>query len=443
MAVQPMIMPKLGAYTEDILLAEWLVPEGGRVEPGEGVFELETDKTTSEVAAETGGFVHRLVEAGEKVPIGAHVGLVAETQEEYASVVARGEADTPVAFPASAEPDDGGNPFLGYIGKGGGTTVLQTVVVTAAGDGAASVAPTASGNPPEHRHRGSRLVSPRARALLERLGFSVEHAAEIVGSGPSGRIVDRDVAAWAETRSGDRRGVEQVASTDLTVVATIPLRGRRGTIARRMVSSLQTAAQLTSVLELDVKPLVELRSRLNEEGASPRIGITSIVVKLVAAALRDHPVLNARVTETDVEVLSQINIAVAVDTPDGLVTPVVHRADVLSLEEVNARIVELALRTREGSLTPDDVAGGTFTVSNGGIYPVDITTAILNPPQCGILWIGRIRDRPVVVDDGAIAVRPTLQACLTFDHRGIDGGPAAAFLATLEALVAGLPRIPA
>jgi pyruvate/2-oxoglutarate dehydrogenase complex dihydrolipoamide acyltransferase (E2) component len=209
-----------------------------------------------------------------------------------------------------------------------------------------------------------------------------------------------------------------------------------------MLSSLQTSAQLTSVLELDVKPLVEFRWRLNEEGASPRIGITSIIVKLVAAALRDHPVLNARITETDVELLSEINIAVALDTPEGLVAPVVHEADLMALEEVNARIADLALRAREGSLQPADVAGGTFTVSNGGIYPVDITTAILNPPQCGILWIGRVRDRPVVVGDGSIAVRPTLQACLTFDHRAVDGGPAAAFLATLEALVAALPELP-
>ena len=445
MAVQPLIMPKLGAYTEDILLAVWLVSEGAEVEPGDLVFELETDKTTSEVAAETAGFLHRLVEAGEKVPIGAPVGLVAETRDEYASVVAEGGLETPVAVPTSpgVEPDDGGNPFLGYIGRGGGTTVMQTagMTVTSPAGGSASAAPIRPVTSPAPRPV-SGLVSPRARALLVQLGFSVEDAAEITGSGPGGRIVDRDVLAWAEARSGDLRSVQQAAPGDLTVVGSVPLRGRRGTIARRMVSSLQAAAQLTSVLELDVKPLVELRSRLNEAGASPRIGITSIVVKLVAAALRDHPVLNARVTETDVELLSEINVGVAVDTAEGLVAPVVHGADLLSLEEINARITELALRAREGSLTPADVAGGTFTVSNGGIYPVDITTAILDPPQCGILWIGRIRDRPVVVGDGTIAVRPTLQACLTFDHRAVDGGPAAAFLATLEALVAGLPQLP-
>ena len=166
-------------------------------------------------------------------------------------------------------------------------------------------------------------------------------------------------------------------------------------------------------------------------------------MKLVAAALREHPILNARVTETAVELLAEINIAVAVDTDAGLVAPVVTGADRLSIEEINARIADLAARARDGALTPDDLAGGTFTVSNGGIYPVDITTAILNPPQCGILWIGRIKDRPIVVGDGAIAVRPTLQACLTFDHRAVDGGPAAAFLGTFEALVADLPRLPA
>ena len=445
MAVQPMIMPKLGAYTEDILLAEWLVPEGGQVEPGDVVFELETDKTTAEVTAELAGFVHHLVEAGEKVPIGSPVGLVAGTREEYESV-AQGRLETPVAAPASlnAEPDDPGNPFLGYIGAGGGTTVMQTAGVSArsSGGGAAAVAPGPARAPSAPRREESQLVSPRARALLVRLGFTVEDAAGITGTGPGGRIVDRDVVAWAESRTGGVPAAQPAVPGDVTVAKTIPLRGRRGTIARRMVSSLQTAAQLTSVLELDVKPLVELRSRLNEEGASPRIGITSIVVKLVAAALRDHPMLNARVTETDVEVLSEINVAVAVDTPDGLIAPVVHRADCLSLEQINERITDLARRTRDGSLAPADVAGGTFTVSNGGIYPVDITTAILNPPQCGILWIGRVRDRPVVVADGTIAVRPTLQACLTFDHRAIDGGPAAAFLATLEALVAGLPRLP-
>jgi pyruvate dehydrogenase E2 component (dihydrolipoyllysine-residue acetyltransferase) len=380
MAVHPVIMPKLGAYTEDVLLSGWLIGEGEEVAPGGAVFELETEKTTAEVEAETSGWLHQLVPVGRAVPIGSTVGLIAETRDEYEAVATE-----------AARPE----------------------------------AP---------------LVSPRARALLRQLGLTVEDAREIVGSGPSGRIVDSDVAAWAEARGRPAAPPEPAL---LTVSSQIPLRGRRRTIATRMVSSLHESAQLTSVLEIDVKPLVELRARLNAEGASPRIGVTAIVVKLVAAALREHPGLNARVTDTAIELLAEINVAVAVDTDSGLVAPVVAGADRLSIEEINVRIEDLAARARDGKLTPDDLSGGTFTVSNGGIHPVDITTAILNPPQCGILWIGRIKDRPVVVDGGAIAARPTLQACLTFDHRAVDGGPAAAFLGTFESLVAGLPRLPA
>jgi pyruvate/2-oxoglutarate dehydrogenase complex dihydrolipoamide acyltransferase (E2) component len=376
-AVQPLIMPKLGVYTDDVLLVEWFVEEGQQVAAGTAVFELETEKATAEVEAESDGFVHRLVPAGESVPVGSTVALIAETRDEY-------EHAAGVTVPA------------------------------AAGDGP--------------------LVSPRARALLSELGYSLEDAREITPSGPGGRIVDRDVTAWAASRTVP---VADEAS-GLTVRESIALRGRRGTIAKRLFSSLQTTAQLTSVLELDVKPLVDLRAELNCHDG-PRIGLTAILVKLVAAALREHPLLNARVTETAVELLEEINIAIAIDTDDGLVAPVVRGADRLSIEQINTRIDELASHARAGKLSADDLAGGTFTVSNGGVHPVDLTTAILSPHQTGILWVGRIRDRPVVVD-AAIVVRPTLQACLTFDHRAVDGGPAAAFLGTLERLVADLPR---
>ena len=323
-------MPKLGAYTEDVLLARWLVEEGEEVEPGRVVFELETDKTNAEVEAESAGWLHRLVPAGQTVPIGTTVALVAETREEYDALAAGGAADR--------APEDA-HPFLGYIGHGGGATVAQT---------AGSVAPTRARPAPAPRPAptGATLVSPRARALLRELGFTLDDAREIAGSGPAAVSSTRDVTAWA---AGREPAAEPTLPDALTVARTIPLRGRRGTIATRMVSSLQTAAQLTSVLELDVKPLVELRTRLNEAGASPRIGVTSIVVKLVAAALREHPGLNARVTETEIEVLEEINVAVAVETDEGLVAPVVAGADLLSLEEINARIAELA-RPRARSL---------------------------------------------------------------------------------------------
>jgi pyruvate dehydrogenase E2 component (dihydrolipoamide acetyltransferase) len=409
MAVESVILPKLGAYTEDVLLSAWCAAEGESVEPGTVVLEMETDKTTAEVEAETAGWLHQLVTAGSTVPIGTIVGQVASTREEYEALL------------GAATPTSDGNPFLGYIDKGGASalaTAAQPQEPAPGRDAAARSAP---------------LASPRARDLLKRLGYSADDLARIEGTGPGGRILDRDVAGWAEAQT-----VPAAPPAGPAIAERIPLRGRRGTIATRLVSSLQTAAQLTSVLEIDVRPLVELRSRLAAGEPALRVGVTSIVVELVASALRAHPLLNARVVGDEIEVLSDVNVGVAVDTQDGLLVPVVHGADRLSLDAINARIADVAGRARAGTLTPDDVSGATFTVSNGGIHNVDMTTAILDPPQVAILWIGRIRDRPVVVGD-AIAVRPTFQACLTFDHRAIDGGPAAAFLTTFAELVATLP----
>lgn len=403
MAVQPVIMPKLGVYTEDVLLVEWKAGEGDEVIAGAVVLEMETDKTTADVEAEASGWLHRTVAAGTSVPIGTQVGLIAETREEYEALLLRSASTGDVEVVAQEVP----------ASNGGAARDVTSPRPKAPGVGAP--------------------VSPRARALLSRLGIPIEEARAIAGTGPGGRVTDRDVTAWAETRSR-----AAPASDGLTVARSIPLKGRRGVIAEKMTSSLQTAAQLTSILELDVKPLLDLRAGSGE----PKPGVTAIVVKLVAASLREHPILNARVTATDVELIEQVNVAVAVDTPDGLVAPVVPQADRLSLTEIDALVADLASRARDNALRLEDVSGGTFTLSNGGTKPVDITTAILNPPQVGILWIGRIRDRPIVVD-GAIAIRPTMQACLTFDHRAVDGAPAAEFLATFQSLVGALPELPA
>jgi pyruvate dehydrogenase E2 component (dihydrolipoamide acetyltransferase) len=350
--------------------------------------------------------------------------MIAETIEEYRAL-ADGAPATAESCEDLAEETRSGNPFLAYIAEG----------VPGAPEPRPAASPPARAEARDAPPGGGPLLSPRARALLLRLGLTLEDARDIIGSGPGGRIVDRDVSAWVEAR--------QAAATEsppagLTVARELPLRGRRRTIANRMLASLRESAQLTSVLELDVKPLVELRTRLNDAGATPRISVTAILVTLVAAALREHPLLNSRVAESAIELLEEINVAVAVDTQEGLVAPVVHGVDGLSIADVSSRIEELVERARGRTLTPDDLADGTFTVSNGGIYPVDITTAILNPPQCGILWVGRIKDRPIVVADGAIVVRPTMMACLTFDHRAVDGAPAAAFLATLERLIGDL-----
>jgi pyruvate/2-oxoglutarate dehydrogenase complex dihydrolipoamide acyltransferase (E2) component len=401
-------MPKLGAYTEDMLVSEWLVAEGAQVADGTPLFVLESDKTTLEVESEGDGYLHRIAAAGELVPIGAHVGVVASTLDEYRAL-SLAAVEEPPAAPA---------------------TQALTVAPSSAPERAIGVSAPVRGS---RRRPGLPMISPRARALLAERGLPIEECLRIAGTGPGGRIVHRDVAAHVARAPEADEGPS--AAGEPEVAARIPLRGARGTIARRMVESLQLAAQLTSIVELEVSPVLDLRRQAKAAGEGAGLGITAIFTSIVAEALRRHPLLNARIVGDEIEVLADVNVGVAVETPAGVFAPVVHRADRLSMREIGARIAVLAERARAGTLERADVAGATFTLSNGGIHPVDITTAILNPPQVAILWIGRIRERPVVTPDGGIAVRPTLQACLTFDHRAVDGGPAAAMLGTIEQLI--------
>jgi pyruvate/2-oxoglutarate dehydrogenase complex dihydrolipoamide acyltransferase (E2) component len=400
------IMPKIGIYTEDIRLLEWLKDEGAEVRAGDLLFTLETDKVTSDVEAEDSGWLHRIVEPDALLPIGAEVGLIVTTREEYEELLAE-----PPRGPEPREKEP--HPFLGYVERGG-RHAPPTALVRA-------------DSPVEVRGRGPAVkISPRARALLAEHGRTVEALAGVEGTGPEGRITDKDVQAFL--------GAGREGTGAPPVAERIPLRGRRGIIASRMQQSLLTSAQLTSVLEIDVSPIVSWRSA-DEAGAS----YTSIFLALAAQALREQPILNSRVVEGEIHVFSDINVGFAVHTDEGVIVPVVHGTDRLSLPEIDARVQDLTARARGGALEAADVEGGTFTLSNSGSFPVDITTAIVNPPQSGILWIGRIRDRAVVVD-GEIAVRPTVQACLTFDHRVLDGAPAAEFLGTLERLVRDFPR---
>ena len=332
----PVIMPKLGAYTDDVLLVAWLVDEGDEVEPGRVVLRARDRQD------ERGGRgrERRLGASPRRRGAGGSDRHDRGADRRDARGVRR---RSPAATAADGGADENGNPFLGYIGHGGGATVAQTA-------GAAAPRSRAPAAPPRSAPRGhGRRSSLRARGRCWR--SSASRSTTLAGSPAPGPAAASSTATSprgpppaSRCRPRSRR------AGPLTVARTIPLRGRRGTIATRMLTSLQTSAQLTSVLELDVKPLVELRSRLNEAGASPRIGVTAIVVKLAAAALREHPVLNARVTESEIELLEEINVAVAVDTDEGLVAPVVAGADRLSLEEINARIAELAARARDRSL---------------------------------------------------------------------------------------------
>jgi pyruvate/2-oxoglutarate dehydrogenase complex dihydrolipoamide acyltransferase (E2) component len=381
MSTTPVRIPKLGMFEEGMRLTAWLVDDGARVEAGEPLFELESDKATQECEAEAAGWVHHELRPEADVEVGQVIGLIAATEDGYRAAVSRG------------------------------AEVL--------------------------------IVSPRARRALAEHGFEAAEVAAWVSLQPGQRLTDRDVRAYAEARTGDLADVpvnapdesgvanlrEAAASTELTVTQRIGLRGRRGTIARRMTESLRDAPQLTSVLEIDATAAVARRERAG-------VRHVSVFVAAAAKALRGEPGLNAVVVGDEVRVLGEVNIAIAVETDDGVIAPVIHGADRLDLDALDARIGELVEGARAGRITTADLTGGTFTVSSSGAQAVDLTTAILNPPQVGILWLGRIRARPLVRDE-VVVVAPTVQACLTYDHRAVDGAPAARFLGAFARALGG------
>lgn len=404
------IMPKVGMYLEDMLLVEWHRDEGSRVAPGDVLFTFETDKVTSDVEAEDAGILHRLVEAGASVPIGTLVGVLVATDEEYAALAGGG----PASASASAEepPAAQSELFLNYVRESD-----EPIVVPPPGPAQA---------PRPAPRSGRRLISPRARAYIAEMGLTPEVVDRIPATGPDGRLTDKDVRAYLQAVAAQPPA--SAAPGEVTVAGSIPLKGRRRVIARRMLESLHGSAQLTSILEVDVAPVVAWRER-----SEPRLSYTTIFVSIAAAALRRHALVNARMGEGEIELLGDVNVGFAVNTEDGVVVPVVHGADRPGLVELDSRVRDLTARARAGTLAIADVEGGTFTLSNSGNAPVDITTAILNPPQAAILWLGRIRERPVAID-GMLGIRPTMQACLTYDHRILDGVPAAEFLGTFAAL---------
>jgi pyruvate/2-oxoglutarate dehydrogenase complex dihydrolipoamide acyltransferase (E2) component len=426
---QDVIMPKLGMYLEDVRLVEWLCEEGVEVKAGDVIFVLETDKVTTEVEADAPGFLHRIVPADSMVPIGAVVGRIAADRAEYEELAAGGgtggAAEGPMERAGPEFETAQSELFLDYIRTAGGDEETGGAFEPEA-------APAERARPA----RGGRPVSPRARALIAELGLEPDVVESIPASGPGGRLTDKDVRAFLEQGgAGPSPAGERAPLVELAVAERIPLRGTRRVIARRMLESLQTTAQLTSILELDVDAVVSWRER-----SEPRVSYTTIFAALVAQALRRHPLLNSRIADDAIEVLADVNVGFAVNTSDGVIVPVVREVDTLGLAELDTVVSELTERARGGTLTLAELDGGTFTLSNSGNARVDITTAIINPPQAAILWLGRIRERPAA-HQGAVVVRPTVQACLTYDHRIVDGVPAAEFLGTLEDLCRTLPPL--
>lgn len=400
MAVE-VVMPKFGLTMTEGTIQQWFKSEGDAIKTGEALFEVETEKVLYEVEAPTDGTVAKLLYAVEAVVgVGLPVAIIAEAGEEVAEVAAR-YADAPAAAPAAAPPEP------------------------------APVATSAPSPAPQEK-RGRVPVTPAARKLAK------EHSIDlsgVAGTGPRGRITREDVQKTID--SGGQAAPPPAPTVAPAVAEDIPLRGMRKVIAERMHQSLQGSAQLTISTEADVTQLIDRRQEVRQEF---NVTYTDFIVQACAHALRQHPRMNAHLEGDTIRANNDIHVGLAVALDEGLIVPVVRDADKKSLKDIAAEAKTLAEKARASQLKLEEVSGGTFTVSNLGMYGVDAFTPIINAPQSGILGVGRIVEKPVI-HRGEVTRRSMMVLSLTFDHRVIDGAPAGAFLQTVADLLAHGNRV--
>jgi pyruvate dehydrogenase E2 component (dihydrolipoamide acetyltransferase)/2-oxoglutarate dehydrogenase E2 component (dihydrolipoamide succinyltransferase) len=404
MAIQ-IVAPKLGMGMGDVTIVEWKAKEGEKVEKDSVVLVIETEKTEWNVEAKASGFLHILVQEGAKVKIGRVVGLIAETKEELERI----QKETPREI------------FIGEVKE---TRPAEV----------AKVAPEAVRAQAGERERIR--ISPIARKMAE------EHMVDIIrikGTGPDGRIVKEDIErAIDEQKKGAVPSEEAPAYQGRKLKERIPLKGMRRVIAERMQGSLTGSAQLSFLGEFDATEIVNLRESFlgKEKDIGVKITYTEILIYAISRALKDHPDINVSLMDNEIKVWEDINIGVAVALgKEGLLVPVVKQADRKSLIEISQEVKRLVEKTRAGKILPDEVTGGTFTLTSVGSIGVSyFQTAIINQPESAILGTGPIVEKPVV-RNGQIAIAPMMPYSLTVDHRVINGFGAEQFLIRLKQLV--------
>jgi len=431
---QEIVLPQWGMEMQDATVVRWLKQEGDSVQEGEPLVELETAKIATELESIASGVVaHILVPEGATVPIRTVLAIVAAPGEQVArpsdaapsstvagttAPAASSRSATPVApqvVPAARRlAQERGIELAQVQGTGPGGRILVEDVQKAL----EPRTPAAPAPAPPAPAEVTVQVTPAARHLARQHGIDLRR---VQGTGPKGRILIEDVQNALQLQSQPTAQPAQV----------VPIRGMRQTIATRMVQSLQTMAQVTLTTEVDVTEAMTLRAGLARQWPEGGLSPLHLVIKATARALQEHPRMNAVQKEHEVELVSEIHIGIAVSLEEGLLVPTIHRADAKHLAQIASASHDLATKAREGRATYEEVTGGTFTITNLGVYGIDAFTPIVNPPQVGILGMGRVVEKPVVYQ-GEITKRSMMFLSLTFDHRVIDGAPAAAFLHTLK-----------
>src|SRR5918996_1010179 len=414
------VMPALELAQETGKVLRWLKAPGDTVSQGEPIVEIETDKVTVEVEAPAAGVLRDVTaRAGDVVPVGQTIARIFAAGEGGGAAVAPAAPVAPVAAAAPAAPAGArASPLARKIAEQHGVDLTRIRTATGRIEKADVLAYVQSQQRPAGHGAPARIAaaSPKARRLAAERGVDL---AVLHGSGPGGAVLAADVAT-ARGPAGERTAALGVGNVWRIM-------------AERMTASWTTAPHFYLVREVDVSRLATWRERASTR-AGVRITYTDLLVRLAAAALAQHSRANASWQDGTIVQNADINVGLAVAIDDGLVVPVLHRADTLSLAEIAARREDLVARAQSGTLRPADIRGAGFTISNLGMYGVDAFNAILNPPQAAILAVGRIVDRVVAVN-GQPAIRPTMVLTLSCDHRALDGARGAQFLGALADLI--------
>ena len=368
------LMPRIDPGMQTGKIVEWLKKEGEFVQKGEPILVVEGEKTTFEIEAPDSGVLNKiLVEVGTDVQVTQPVAVIGESEK-------------------SSNSESQAKSIQQAISQQQPTTMSPAT--------------------PSDRV----IASPAARRLAQDRGVDIAH---LKGTGPGGRLTREDVLASVEPVSSVSRVVSRVSEP--VVMRKVKLDGIRKAVAERLTFSERNVVPVTLTMETDASKLVELKNK------GDHVGFTAFAAKAVAMALERHPAMNSTIEDDEITIYSDINVAVAINTDLGLVAPVIQNADKKSAKVIDAKIQELSQKAKENRLAIEELTGGTFTLTNLGAYDVESFAPVINPPQCAILGLGRIAYRPVATGE-QVTVRPTTVLTLVFDHRIVDGVPAAAFL---------------
>lgn len=408
MAILEMKVPSPGESISEVEIAQWLVSDGDYVEKDQAIAEVDSDKATLELPAEASGTITLKAAEGDVVKVGQVVCLI----------------DTDAAKPAgSAAPKA---EVKTEDAKSAVTPVTETKTVVPNPDPIKKEVSYASGTP-----------SPAAAKIMSENGISPK---QVAGSGKDGRITKQDVVnamsvgfstesaqGWGGTRNQNREKMSML----------------RRKIAERLVSVKNETAMLTTFNEVDMKPIMDIRTKYKDKFAKHHevnLGFMSFFTKAVTEALKLYPAVNAQIDGNEMIFHDYADVGIAVSSPKGLMVPVVRNAEQMSLAEIEREIKRLAVKARDGKITPDDMTGGTFTITNGGVFGSMLSTPIINPPQSAILGMHNVVERPVAIN-GKVEIRPIMYVALSYDHRIIDGKESVGFLVKVKEMLENPERM--